>query len=133
MPEITTLGPQIAATVKPYMDQYVAGEDLSALRVVRLGAPGQVVLARPPELEAQAPLGITTIAANAGGTVTVRSRGELQDNSWSWSVGQPVLLGLDGALTQAQPPGLPVLLVVGFATALDTMVVRIGTPLTLAP
>jgi hypothetical protein len=131
MPEITTLGPQIAATVKPFMDQYVAGEDLSALRVVRLSAPGFVVVARPPEPESQAPLGITITAAPLGGPVTVRSRGEIQDDSWSWTPGRPVLLGVDGALTQVQPPDVPFLVVVGIASAADMVVVRIETAMLL--
>jgi hypothetical protein len=131
MPDIQTLGLQIAQAAEPYLDLYTADEALSALRVVRLAAAGHVVLARPPELQAQAPVGVTTAAAMMGGQVELRTHGEMQDASWSWTVG-PVLLSRDGVLTQSQPAGIGFLVVIGFATASDTLLVRIGAPLQLA-
>lgn len=108
---------------------YVAVESLSALRVVRVYGVGSVCLARPPEIEASAPLGITTTAAAAGGDVTIAKSGELSDASWSWTVGGPILLGANGVLTQAQPSDQPFLVVVGLAVSETLIVVRIGLPI----
>jgi hypothetical protein len=136
MPEIANLGEVMAIAIAPYLTdnvlRYSAGEDLSALRVVRAFAPGIVVYARPPEVEALAPLGITTHSAVNGEPVTVAVRGEVQDASWSWVAGQPVLLGLDGALTQTQPLGIDTLVVIATAIAVDTIVIRIDPPIALA-
>jgi hypothetical protein len=135
MPEITTLGLQIAQTVAPFEDdvQWYADEPLSALRVVRVAAADRLRYARPPELEARAPLGVTTAASSTGQLVQLATRGPLSDPSWHWTAGVPVLLGLDGTLVQQQPDGVSVLLVVGVAIATDTIVIRIAAPIDLAP
>lgn len=112
---------------------YTAGEVISPLRVVRINDDGDLVLvARMPEPESLAPLGIAVQAAQAGATVTVRTAGALSDPSWRWTPGLPVLLGLDGQLTQSQPPGLRYLVVVAYAIDADTIVIRIGPPIRLA-
>lgn len=110
-------------------EQYVADESLSALRVVRAAGPGRVCYARPPELEARAPLGITNGAAASGEPITLISRGEMRDASWSWTPGETVLLGPNGTLTQAQPSGQPYLVVVAVAVSATAIVVRIGLPI----
>ena len=134
MPEIADLGEVMAIAVGPYLTdnvlRYYAGEDLSALRVVRAAAPSIVVYARPPEFEATAPIGLTTHSALNGAPVTVAVRGEVQDPSWSWTPG-PVLLGLDGHLTQTQPPGIPTLVVIATAITADTIIIRIDSPIAL--
>lgn len=135
MPEITTLGLQIAEASAPYEDdvQYVADEPLSALRVVRVAAADRLRYARLPEPEALAPLGVTTAASSTGQRVQLATRGPVQDASWHWTAGVPVLLGADGVLVQQQPPGQAVLIVIGIAVATDTIVIRIGAPINLAP
>jgi len=111
--------------------QYIADEPLSALRVVRAASMGHVRYARPPEPEALAPLGLTSSAAMSGDTLTLINGGELQDPSFDWTVGQPVILGANGMLTQTQPVSQPFLVVIGLAVATDTIVVRIGLPIFL--
>lgn len=108
--------------------KYTAGEAVSALRVVRFqtGVDNQVVLARPPEAESLAPIGVTANAAGSGDEVTVVvDGGELSDSSWGWIPGAPVLMGELGVLTQTASPDLPFVLVVGVAIAAETIVVRI--------
>lgn len=135
MPELDTLGPQLAELAEPYMTRrawYVADEALSGSRVVRLAsAPGHVVYARPPEQQALAPLGVTVTAAVSGNTVMVCTSGELRDSGWSWTAG-PVLLGPNGTLTQSIPPGATHVVTIGQAIAPDTIIVRIGQAIQLA-
>jgi len=77
-----------------------AGENLSALRVVRGDGSGAVVYASyDDEANAGAIVGITTTAALLGDFVFVRIGGMMTDASWSWSLGT-IWLGLNGALTQ---------------------------------
>jgi hypothetical protein len=105
-----------------------AGETLSALRVVRYeaGVANSVVLARPPEAESLAPLGITSQAAAQGDDVNVVvDGGRITDSSWAWTPGEPVLLAELGTLTQTPSPGLPFILVIGVAVETDTINVRI--------
>lgn len=108
---------------------YTADETMSALRVVRSSGAGHVLYARPPEPEANAPIGITTQAVSSGAEVAVATGGTLQDASWSWTAGLPVLMGPNGVLTQTQPPGQGVLVAVGTAVEGDTIVVRIEPPI----
>lgn len=135
MPEITTLGLQIAEAAAPYEDdvQYVADEPLSALRVVRAASAGRLRYARPGEVEALAPIGVTTAASTTGQRVQLATRGSVSDPSWHWTAGVPVLLGATGTLVQQQPVGQAVMLVIGVAIATDTIVVRIAAPIDLAP
>lgn len=108
--------------------KYIASEALSALRVVRFdtGNENHVLLARPPEPEALVPIGVTAQAAAEGDEViVVLDGGELTDSSWAWIPGQPVLLAELGALTQVESPSVGYALVIGVATASDTIVVRI--------
>lgn len=133
MPEIETLGIQIARAAKPFLSRYVAGEAVSALRAVRYDATtGRVVYARPPELEARLPLGITVTGVLAGEEVTVRSGGELTDGSWSWTAGEPILLGATGVLTQSQPALQAYLVVLGVAMTPTTIVINIEPALFVA-
>lgn len=107
-----------------------AGEDIDALRVVR--STGLVVVyARPPELGARSPLGITTQSARDGAKINVAFGGTLINNVWNWQP-RPVLLGLDGRLVQVQPAGIQWLVTVGYAIAPNAMTVRIGPPVRLA-
>jgi hypothetical protein len=135
MPEITTLGLQIAEAAAPFEDdvQYVADEPLSALRVVRAASPGRLRYARPGEVEALAPIGVTTGASSTGQRVQLATRGPLSDASWHWTAGVPVLLGADGSLVQQQPVGQSVMVVIGLAIATDTIVIRMAAPIDLAP
>jgi hypothetical protein len=135
MPELSTLGFQIASAAAPYEDdvQWHADETLSALRVVRVASAGRLCYARPPELEARAPIGITTASASVNQVVQLATRGPLEDSSWSWTVGAPILIGVDGQLVQSQPLGLLTMLVVGIAVASNRIIVRIGAPIALAP
>jgi hypothetical protein len=105
---------------------YRAAETISALRVVRVDDVGELVLCRPPEPEATAPIGITETVVAAGADTTVRVAGPMHDASWSWQPG-PVLLGIDGHLTQSAAD-LPFLVVVGQAVSPTSLVVRINAP-----
>lgn len=133
MPELDTLGIPIARAAKPVLYRYIAGEDVSALRVVRYAeGTHRVLYARPPEVEARCPLGVTVTGVLAGEEVTVRRDGELTDGSWTWTPGAPVLLGAAGALTQTQPPSQPYLVVIGIAITATTIVINISPALVTA-
>ncbi len=111
---------------------YAAGEPLSALRVVRFASDNaaRVVYARPPETEALGAIGITAnAAASVGNPVrVVLDGGELEDPSWLWIPGKPVLLDALGTLTQSQP-SIPYLLAIGMAVTPYKVIVRIEPPI----
>jgi hypothetical protein len=135
MPDIRTLGSPILQTIRPLesilLGSYVADEPISALRVVRVSTAGHAVYARPPELAARGPLGVTMTAALSGGVLSVVLGGEITDSSWNWTPGAPVLLGSVGALTQVVSSDC----IVGIGQALNatTILVRISPPIILAP
>lgn len=108
-----------------------AAEAVSALRVVRSDSAGNLVLARWPEVESTAVLGIATNAASSGADVSVQHSGEIEDSSWTWTPGAPVFLGVNGTLTQVVPT-TDFLLVMGEAVSATRLVVRIQAPVFLA-
>lgn len=80
----------------------VAGETLSALRVV-YELDGQVFALDYRDASAiYLLLGLTLTAAAAGGHINVQRSGPLDDAAWNWTPG-PVWLGADGGLTQVAP------------------------------
>lgn len=136
MPDIRTLGAPITEALQAYDDelqlvQLTAAEDISALRVVRQSTPGTILLARWPEQESRSPLGIATTGAASGNTVMVRPFGEMSDASWAWTAGEPVLLGVGGALYQGDPLS-PFIVVIGMATGATSLFVNIQPPVTRA-
>lgn len=80
-----------------------AGENLSALRVVRAKAGGIFYCDSSDTADADTAIGITSAAASLGATVTIRAFGEMSDNSWDWEMGKPVYFTSTGALTQTPP------------------------------
>lgn len=110
---------------------YTAAETMSALRVVCAADGGQVALARPPGLDALAPLGLVLQAASPGDPVRVARSGLVSDASWSWVPGVAVMLGPYGTLTQVQHDEYGFVIDVGVAVTPTQIVVRIAQPLWL--
>jgi TRAP-type uncharacterized transport system substrate-binding protein len=82
--------------------QRLAGETLSALRVVYELA-GQVFALDAGDAEhIDLLLGVTLTAADTGADINVQRSGVLDDAGWSWQPGR-VWLGASGALTQTPP------------------------------
>lgn len=80
----------------------VAGETISALRVV-YEIDGRVFYLDAGDAEhIDLLLGITLTAAGTGETVNVQRSGAIDDAAWSWQPGR-VWLGSDGSLTQTPP------------------------------
>jgi hypothetical protein len=94
-----------------------AGVSLGGHRAVVLNSSGEAIYADSSILtHRDKVLGVTTGAASATADATIRTYGELVEPSWTWTLDEPVFLGLTGLLTQTVPTS-------GF-------VQRIGFPLT---
>lgn len=81
-----------------------AGENLSALRAVRLDGLNKLRYASNDTATNANAVGIITAAVSAGATGNVRYAGLLSDASWSWSQGA-IYIGDNGVLTQTAPSG----------------------------
>ena len=90
--------------------QRLAGETLSALRVV-YEQNGQVFTLDAGDGEhIDLLLGVTLTAAEQGATINVQRSGAIDDAGWNWQPGR-IWLGAEGALTQTPPvDGFAVLL-----------------------
>lgn len=89
--------------VPPRRERYTAGENLSALRVVKIES-GQAFYADSSDAtDRNKVLGITTQAADAGDQISIQTAGEFEDGVWSWTVGTPIFFNSSGALTQTPP------------------------------
>lgn len=74
-------------------------------------------------------VGITTQAAEAGASVTVRTAGLMTESSWGWTPGAPVYVGVDGVLTQTSPSGGQWAQIIGVPSAPTQLWVDIQPPI----
>lgn len=82
--------------------QRVAGETISALRVV-YELDGEVFALDPTdEVHVDLVLGVARTSAMIGEAVNIQRSGPIDDSSWTWTP-NPVYLGSNGALTQTPP------------------------------
>lgn len=111
--------------------QYTAAVALGGHRVVVLNDDSEAIYADCgiPAHSIKI-LGLTTGAASAGGTATIRTGGEITEPGWTWTLNQPIYLGTAGVPTQT-PPVSGFVLIVGFPITVDTMFVDLGASITL--
>lgn len=101
----------------------VAGETLSALRVV-YEIDGEVfLLDSADDVHIDQLLGLTITSGNASENVNVQLVGAVDDASWSWTPGR-VYLGANGFLTQT-PPDAGYLVLVGYAVSATRLILNI--------
>lgn len=107
--------------------QRLAGETLSALRVV-YEFDGQVFALDYRDAEhIDLLLGVTLSAAQAGEPLNIQRLGEIDDDNWNWQPGR-VWLGATGSLTQTPPTdGYDVL--IGAAVSSGRLLLNLQDPL----
>lgn len=110
-------------------DFYVAGETLSALRVVRFDpVSGKVFYASSSSLNDMFKIvGVTATAANFNENVKVITAGYLTDQSWNWSLDKPIFFGANGQLTQT--PGSEFIQAIAMPMKSDRILVSIESPI----
>ena len=112
---------------------YVANGAVSGHVVVAETAAGTVVPASADNAaHALRVAGVSTNAAADGGDVTVRRQRALTHGGWAFTPGQPVYLGLAGALVQAVPGTAVFIQVVGVALTSTSLLVAIQPPVLIA-
>ncbi len=111
----------------------VAAVALGGHRIVLLNADGEADYARADEItHASIVLGMTSHAAAEGADVDVIRIGELEEVSWSWTLNQPVYLGLDGVPVQSLPYNAAFSLVIGFPITPTRLFISIREPIILS-
>ena len=75
-------------------------------------------------------VGVTTQAAEPGAPCNVQNFDRIVEGTWSWTPGEPVFLGTNGALTQTAPTA-GFLMVVGFAISATVLFVSLRDPILL--
>jgi len=85
------------------------------------------------DIPASAPgtLGITANAAEIAADVQVRVLGSMTEPTWAWTPGQPIYVGVGGALTQT-PPAAGYIREIALAVTATTVLIRPMMPITLA-
>lgn len=81
----------------------VAGETVSALKVVRIGANSEAFLSEPDQYENALSVGVTLNTATAGNKVEVLSFGILEDPFFNFPVNDVLFLAVGGAITNVAP------------------------------
>lgn len=104
---------------------------LSGHRVVREESDGDIEYADPSTPSGLTTvIGITTSAASSGADASIATSGPVVEPTWSWTPGGTVFLGAAGALTQTAPT-TGILMSIGVATSATSILVRIGSPISL--
>lgn len=77
-------------------------------------------------------MGMSIAAVSAGDDVPFVRSGAVTEPSWSWTLDQPVYLGVNGTLTQVLPGNAAFSLVVGFPVTATKLFVSIREPIVLS-
>lgn len=89
---------------KSVIENYIAGEDLLAEKIVIQGDDNKVYLADYGNMEhVTAVVGITLESKILGSTIKVLLFGRAYNDSWSWDINKPLFLGSSGNLTTQRP------------------------------
>jgi len=82
----------------------VAHEGLTVGQCVRIDSDGEAALAsNTVAAHVAAAVGLAASTVLAGAMVSVKNRGAMSNDAWSWTPGQPVYLSTGGNLTQTEP------------------------------
>lgn len=107
----------------------VASTSISALRCITTDGSGLAKYATPDTLANAVVIGISTTSGNAGETITVKTSGQLTDESWSWTKGT-IYLGSNGVLTQTAPSNGSIIVHVAKAITATTIIIDVDTIIT---
>ncbi len=102
--------------------QAAAGENIPALRCVVVEENVARLASSGNPAHADRIAGISLNAASIGGTLKIRTSGELEGGSWSWNSDALLYCGLDGVLT-GEPSQAGFAQIVGVALAHDRVLV----------
>lgn len=113
--------------------QYIASAALSGHAAIAIDTNGEAFYASADQLSHALRLsGVSTNAAALGDPLTVVSAGLIVHGGWSWTPGNPVFVGLNGALTQALPVGAVFSRVIGQAVSATGLLVDLQQPIVIA-
>jgi hypothetical protein len=113
--------------------QRVTAAALSGHRVVTPLNDGTVDYADATNTaHAARPMWLTTSAWLQGATATLTAAGPVAEPTWSWTPGQPIYLGANGALTQTPIPGAAFVLIVAEVIDATTIEFRPQVPIITA-
>lgn len=104
---------------------YVAGQTVSAVRLVKKNNAGQLVYAdKDSEYTV---LGLSLTAGVSGANIDVMLFGEVQDGSFIWPIDTKLFLGLNGQVTATVPlTGWRV--PIGYMTGINLLKIDIDSP-----
>lgn len=110
-----------------------AGAALSGHMAVAYDSAGLLVYASADDPEhAFTFAGITTGAAVSGAAATVQRNDVIEHAGWTWAAGDPIFLGLGGALVQSPAPGAVFLKPLGLALTATRVMLAIQPAMFLA-
>ena len=107
----------------------VAGENLSALKVIYPSTAGKMFYASNDNTSCKSIIGgLNKYAILADGSGSCISYGVVSNNTWAWTLGKPIFLGLVGEMTQTVPT-TGFLLVVARPITATKIMVKIEIPI----
>lgn len=87
---------------QPTPGDYPAGESIDPYRLVSLTSGGLLVLADSGDVtQVAGAIGVTLNGAAIGARPQIVTAGLITNSGWSWTVGRPVFVGVNGLFTQS--------------------------------
>lgn len=112
---------------------YTAAIPISGHRIITINSDGKAIYADSTILShANKVIGMSTGAAAADSTLSVKIVGEFTEGSWNWTPNQPIYLSTNGLITQTVPTSPSLYsLVIGTAVTSTTIFINIMPPIFL--
>jgi hypothetical protein len=126
--ELDLVGPEPS---DPNVLNYEAATTISALKLVKLNSSGLLIYADNSNYQSSQTIGVSMNSGNAGDIIKVKTFGELQDTSFSFSLDDSLFLGSNGSIDNT-PPTSGVYLKIGKAIKSDTIFIDIEQAVELA-
>jgi len=95
--------PGSTTSAEKLTQNYLAGEIISALRVVYASATDTVMYGDNTALNTTRVIGVALNSAALGGSVSVQLFGKIEDPFFTYNVNEPLYLGASGAITNTAP------------------------------
>ncbi len=86
------------------ISEFIAGETISALKVIRGSSNGKTYMVNSTDLtDKNTALGVSKTSADINNSFEVVTAGEFTDISWAWNTNLPIFADSTGSLTQTAP------------------------------
>lgn len=121
----------VTANTEKLIKSFVAGENISALKLVYASSPTEVSVCSLSSYDLSRAIGVAITAATTGNSLNVQLFGKLEDASFTFAFNEDLYLNINGSITNSYPSS-GYNLQVGYGMGTGAIFIDIEKPITLA-